>query len=413
MVHRVTLYSNNILGKSALVYGYVVLGSKAQTTEYLFDDAIPSWEYIPREKRMKLKVIILGVGSHVIPWKGKTIIMTVENTLEGRVISSPHGMEFLKVVNISLGSEPETREEDEKYLNEFVTTAKTYVEEFLDRYRKQENKIKRYVYDEKHNDWEILNIGPQRGFDTIFMDKDVKEDLIKFVREFTNPDIKDEYAKFSIPFKCNILLHGAPGTGKSSTISAIASEVDSDVAIIHFTPSLDDNKFIRALNQLTSLDKCKVLVIEDVDSLFVDRKENDTNKNSVTLSGLLNALDGLSRVEGIMVILTTNHIEAIDHAILRPGRMDYIVEYDYVTRGIAKEMFEFYMPTCVELFDAFYKYIECQNVTPSMLQQFFFHYRKSPMDILKHMDIMQEIIRDKGHKSVFEKNRGNNNNMYM
>lgn len=413
MVQHVTLYSNNILGKSVLMYGYTILKSKAKNTEFLHDDDIPIFEYIPREKRMKLKIIILGAGTHTIPWNGHTIVMRVENTLEGEVVSSMREMEFLKVITISMvGSE-----DNEAALNEFIMTAKDYVEKYLDTFRKQKNKVKRYIFDEKNHDWEILNVGPQRSFDTIFMNPRTKEKLIECIRDFTSDDVKNEYARFSIPYKFNILLHGAPGTGKSSTISAIASEIDSDVAIVHFTPTLNDNKLIRAVNHISSLDKCKIIVMEDIDSLFVDRKENDTNKNSVTLSGLLNALDGLSRVEGVIVILTTNNIDAIDHAMLRPGRMDYIIKYEYVTKEIAKTMFDYYLPDCEDLFDAYFKAIECHRVTPSMLQQFFFRHRKAPREILRNIDEMHEIIRDKGYKRNFalggKSDDSETSNMYM
>jgi len=68
------------------------------------------------------------------------------------------------------------------------------------------------------------------------------------------------------------------------------------------------------------------MLLEDVDSMFVKREHGEVKNNSLTFSGFLNALDGVRAQEGQILFMTTNHIEKLDAAILRPGRTDYKVE---------------------------------------------------------------------------------------
>jgi ATPases of the AAA+ class len=112
--------------------------------------------------------------------------------------------------------------------------------------------------------------------------------------------------KLGITRKKVVMLEGPPGTGKSSLIMSLASKLEKDIAYFSFTPDITDTKLIKSM-QNTPEDA--IIVFEDIDCLFEERKVNDTSKNSITFSALLNCLDGLVCKDGLIVIATTNHID--------------------------------------------------------------------------------------------------------
>jgi SpoVK/Ycf46/Vps4 family AAA+-type ATPase len=106
-----------------------------------------------------------------------------------------------------------------------------------------------------------------------------------------------------------------------------------------------------------------ILVIEDIDSLFVNRK---AATSELTYSGVLNAIDGVNRITDTIIFVTTNHIDQIDSAFKR--RIDYFVKFDFCTKEQVKDIFQRFNPDLdfASVWDV------CKNikVTPSILQKF-------------------------------------------
>jgi chaperone BCS1 len=179
-----------------------------------------------------------------------------------------------------------------------------------------------------------------------------------------------------------------PGTGKSSLIAALASHFNFDIAIMSFTPKMTDVGFLRAMrswNRKASRrddedDKNKeervtILVIEDMDCIFKERKTNDENRNMVTFSGILNGLDGITTGDKQIVIMTTNHIEHLDPALIRPGRVDHIMTFDYTTKEQIMDMAAIWGGKAIPQ-EEFYTKVKALNIkiTASLLQQYFLKY---------------------------------------
>ena len=178
-------------------------------------------------------------------------------------------------------------------------------------------------------------------------------------------------------------MHGAPGSGKTSIIHSLAGELDLDIYILSLSRNgLDDN----VLNSLmASLPEHCVAVMEDIDAAFTHGVARDTTGTEledprlrdssqrgrdnaeagrqdgqgqppgqvssqptgakITLSGLLNALDGISAQEGRLLFATTNRYHTLDPALTRPGRMDLHVEFRLASRYQARELYKhFYAP---------------------------------------------------------------------
>lgn len=118
------------------------------------------------------------------------------------------------------------------------------------------------------------------------------------------------------------MLHGPPGSGKTSFIQALAGSIGYNICLMNLAErGLTDDK----LNHLLGLVPDRsIILLEDVDSAFNRRIQTseDGYAGAVTFSGLLNALDGVASSEERIIFMTTNHAERLDPALIRPGRVD-------------------------------------------------------------------------------------------
>lgn len=173
------------------------------------------------------------------------------------------------------------------------------------------------------------------------MDKQVKDDVLRDVDDFLDQDMQDWYAERGIPYKRGYLLFGPPGTGKSSFGLSLAGEHELDIYTLQLS-NISDSKLMKLFAELPP--RCIVL-LEDVDTAgmgrrnSVDADQETESKSAVTLSGLLNVLDGVSSQEGRILIMTTNHIEHLDEALIRPGRSDKKVQFKLADQNISTQLF--------------------------------------------------------------------------
>ena len=117
------------------------------------------------------------------------------------------------------------------------------------------------------------------------------------------------------------LVTGTLGTGKTSVIKSISSELDCDLFVLPVTKTMLDSNFVDAFNYINDKsDKNRIVVIEDIDTMFEERKEGDKN-NGITMQGFLNCLDGFTCIEGTLVFLTANKPEVLDNAMIRSCRI--------------------------------------------------------------------------------------------
>jgi len=210
------------------------------------------------------------------------------------------------------------------------------------------------------NEWRLITSRPKRPLSSIILDVGIKERILDDAKDFLNS--KRWYTERGIPFRRGYLLYGAPGSGKTSIIHSLAGELGLDVYIISLSRAgLDDNALQELIADLP--EKC-IALMEDIDAAFhhsisratesPEKKlvagdkgpgspSNDTPK--ISLSGLLNALDGVGAQEGRLLFATTNRYETLDAALRRPGRMDVHVEFKLASQYQAAGLFKrFYMP---------------------------------------------------------------------
>lgn len=166
-----------------------------------------------------------------------------------------------------------------------------------------------------------------RPLDTIILPGDMADRLVADMRQFL--DSEKEYAVRGIPWHRGYLFHGPPGTGKTSLIQAVCGHVGVDVYFI----SLSSVKSDQALfNLMENIDDGDAIIIEDVDvyQSAHERNGQGANDDTLTLDGLLQVTDGAFTPHGAMIFLTTNRVETLDDALIRPGRCDFKEELGYL-----------------------------------------------------------------------------------
>ncbi|CAN1162823.1 AAA-ATPase ASD, mitochondrial [Linum perenne] len=198
--------------------------------------------------------------------------------------------------------------------------------------------------------WSHILFNHPASFQTLAIDPEKKKEILEDLITFSQAE--EFYARIGRAWKRGYLLYGPPGTGKSTMIAAIANLLNYDIYDLELTAVKDNTELRKLLIETSSK---SVVVIEDIDcSLDLTgqrRKTNDKEEatdekdqkpkqpkedreakpSQVTLSGLLNFIDGLWSACGgeRLIVFTTNHVEKLDPALIRKGRMDKHIELSY------------------------------------------------------------------------------------
>ncbi|KAJ7199026.1 P-loop containing nucleoside triphosphate hydrolase protein [Mycena pura] len=218
---------------------------------------------------------------------------------------------------------------------------------------------------DNYGSWARAVTKNRRAFSTLILPSGVKELILADAKEFLASE--EWYTFAGVPHRRGYLLYGEPGTGKSSTIHALAGELGLEIYFISLAaPGIDDYTLGRLIRDTPP--RC-ILLIEDIDCAFPSRDEDPDEeplldsrgniiprepippRSQVTLAGLLNVLDSVASEEGRLTFATTNHIEQLDPALIRPGRMDLKIQYGLATTEQLEQMFDRFYPYNPDLAD--------------------------------------------------------------
>ena len=200
-----------------------------------------------------------------------------------------------------------------------------------------------------------------RGMDSVVMGPKEKEDLLALLNWWQGS--KEMHSKYGLAWKLTILMHGPPGTGKTSLAQAIAKYLNFDLALLRIDPT----KMVEVKDKISRANKNTVILIEDIDRAVVvpgsEKKSEEAALSVSTLSEgpvsgtvpevkeietsaqaipgielLMNALDGVTSPDGVVVLMSTNHLERLDPALIRQGRVNKKIYMGLFDWERAKEM---------------------------------------------------------------------------
>jgi SpoVK/Ycf46/Vps4 family AAA+-type ATPase len=285
---------------------------------------------------------------------------------------------------------------------------KSFIQEWIDtHFEKEYGKLTIYkCVPTRYEGFEWKTVGSKelRSFESVILKDGQKEHILKDIQTFRRRE--HWYSIRGIPYRRGYLLYGPPGTGKTSLVQSVASKVNMNVAIISLSGNMDDENFNVLLQEVP---RNSILVMEDIDHCVIKdpNSENDTSGAKISMSGLLNALDGVVAQEGSMVFMTCNDVSRLQPALLRPGRIDMKMELGYADKTQISKMFWRFMGEddieteededdqvdkkkksavsneLMDLADKFTDLIPDLQVTPAELQNFFI------MNMMDHEETLQ------------------------
>lgn len=283
-----------------------------------------------------------------------------------------------------------------------------------------------YVYTNNESGcWESSLSYNKRKLETVVLQngllQEIRDDIDDFIKS------EDWYHEWGIPYTRGYLLYGKPGCGKTSLIKGLSNYTKRHMHYLMLNNVRSDNDLIELLKKITY--KETILIIEDIDcmtKIIEDRNKKESEdygklkeeinqlkqtivnnngngncnshllnikdtsqKSNLTLSGLLNAIDGIFNNDGRILIMTTNHPEVLDDALLRPGRIDKKIKFDYSTKEQIKNMYKM-------MFNKDYTYqmdhIEDYQYSPAEIVALFVKHKTNPHKALELTELNSNKI---------------------
>jgi len=278
--------------------------------------------YTARSKRVTVETksgvakVTPAPGRHFLWWKGRPLVL-YRARKEGTGDNAHRAFRESWDITMIGGR---------KYLTDFIDECK--------RVHEEENSEFIDINEADVGYWEVTGSRRKRSLDSVILPCGLKTVLMNDLNSFI--ESKPWYEKMNIPWRRGYLLTGPPGNGKSSIITAVASELNFDIYIVNLR-QLSESALSTLMGRLD--EKC-ILLLEDIDCAFEDRE----GKTAVSLSTMLNLLDGVNASEGRVVFMTTNHPEKLDRALTRPGRVDLRVDLPNATFKQIEKLFLRFFP---------------------------------------------------------------------
>ncbi|TDZ40045.1 putative mitochondrial chaperone BCS1-B [Colletotrichum spinosum] len=351
-----------------------VAGTGDGATEYLNfsnQEAKAAPRYVP------------AIGVHGFWYKGRyfTLHRKQQNVFDGEAAYGTFRKEEDLVISESELTSPGPIKELLRFVKEFH-----YQDHYARTTIKRPSPQPMRRYGGRYN-WSQVTERPVRPMRTVVLDQKQKSQVLADMNEYLHPATPRWYANRGIPLRRGYLFHGPPGTGKTSLSFALAGVFGLDIFVISL---LDPTLTEEDLGTLfTSLPRRCVVLLEDIDTAGLSRdpdgdaaepavsdskddsakdskatdgdkegkktskddwkvsdlaralkKETRDDKKGISLSGLLNAIDGVASQEGRILVMTTNKPESLDEALIRPGRVDLQVGFTNATPAQATELFQ-------------------------------------------------------------------------
>ena len=211
-----------------------------------------------------------------------------------------------------------------------------------------------FIITSKYNFVSRINVKKTR--DNVFIENNIN--IFEQIDTFLSDETYNLRKKLGIPHKIGFLFYGVPGNGKTSLIYALSNHYEKNLYKIN----LHNMDYINLMEAVLDIERGSIVVFEEIDCCEAalsrsdnisksneSKKDETSNPNTLRLDSLLEILDGYQYLKDCIVIMTSNHPDKLDSALIRPGRIDFMYEFNYVSRNLFKHIFKFYKE--VELTD--------------------------------------------------------------
>jgi hypothetical protein len=409
---RMTMLNNWPFHDEVLRYICVKYGDDINSFNYSVEKIyhFNEWRFRRKEKPVDLKIHQPNECDMTIIYKDNPIhikfnILYDDKNVPYKIMSQQDCCSDEEIV-----TKLELSADSKEILTSFADEAKEWCDNEKKKIR-MNSKETMNIYYYKKDYWTLLSKSPKRPLSTVYLKENILDDLVSKTKKFFSDETRDIYLSFGIPYKSVQLIHGPPGTGKTSLIKSIASDLDCDLYILPISKDMLDTNLIDAFSYISdNEEKERIIVIEDIDTLFDGERKEGDDHNGITLQAFLNCLDGFTCVEGTMLFLTANKPEVLDFAMIRSCRIDNKIKLDYADKYQTEKMFHKFLPNQKERFKEFYREVSHKKYTTAMLQEFFFYNRECE-NILDIIDEFNEIV-DKNDPKNFEVVKEENKNFY-
>jgi len=271
--------------------------------------------------------------------------------------------------------------------------------------------VQKIFVNTRQGEWKSQDSNNRRKLDTVILKEHALDDIRSDVTGFM--DSETWYHDRDIPYTRGYLLHGPPGTGKTSLIKAISTHTKRHMHYLMLNNVENDTQLFELLGGINYTQT--ILIIEDIDCMTKIIESRDATKDNVkddpekmtkhelkekikkkmglkeptklTLSGLLNAIDGIFNNNGRIMIMTSNHPELLDAALIRPGRIDRKLLFDLCDAYQIKKIFQLMYdtePSQLQLEKL--ATIKEHKYSPAEITSLFLKYRNKPETALENLD---------------------------
>ena len=296
-------------------------------------------------------------------YKGRTVYISRKT---GDILTVGYERTMIKLETLSLS-----------VLGTDSTVLKTMISEAIERVNDIKTGNMRILMQTGCNDrWAVVLCRKPRSLGSVVLDKTISQDTIDDARTFLRSG--QWYQDMGIPHRRGYLFHGPAGCGKTSFCQVLASALGFDICMLSLSDRFMTDNILA--NGLRNAPLRSIVLLEDVDAVFTQRENTEeTRSNRVTFSGLLNAIDGVVSQEGRIFVMTTNHIDKLDPALVRPGRCDVKIMIGNASREQMAAMFLRFFPGCDEEAGIFASSIPAGTVSLAQIQCHLVGHRHSPV----------------------------------